>query len=88
MIRLLGEPHLNAVFYRLRTLQTHQVSCASTAPQIRFPIVTGLICPNLENLLLSGWWLSLRSGYDGLLADVAVKCRESLKNPKPKLKIM
>ena len=27
-------------------------------------------------------------GYDGLLAEVAVKCREALKDPKPNLRTM
>ena len=60
---------------------------ASTAPQIRYPDCYGIDMSELGKFIAFQAAVALinERGYDGLLAEVAVKCREALKDPKPKL---
>ena len=61
---------------------------ASTAPQIRYPDCYGIDMSELGKFIAFQAAVALinERGYDGLLAEVAVKCREALKDSKPKLK--
>ena len=60
---------------------------ASTAPQIRYPDCYGIDMSELGKFIAFQAAVSLikERGYDGLLDDVAVKCREALKESKPSL---
>ena len=60
---------------------------ASTAPQIRYPDCYGIDMSELGKFIAFQAAVALikERGYDGVLAEVAVKCREALKDPKPKL---
>jgi len=60
---------------------------ASTAPQIRYPDCYGIDMSELGKFIAFQASVSLikERGYDGLLDDVAVKCREALKESKPSL---
>jgi amidophosphoribosyltransferase len=60
---------------------------ASTAPQIRYPDCYGIDMSELGKFIAFQAAVSLikERGYDGLLDDVAAKCREALKESKPSL---
>jgi len=60
---------------------------ASTAPQIRYPDCYGIDMSELGKFIAFQAAISLveERGYDGLLEEVAVKCREALKETKPVL---
>ena len=60
---------------------------ASTAPQIRYPDCYGIDMSELGKFIAFQAAVALikERGYDGLLSEVAVNCREALKGNKKKL---